>query len=100
MQTYNSDICSPESYTEKMHKGYAVYLTNGGYEYIIRHAKKADDFEFLVIEQLHDNAIKLVRQHCGKVYKVTEYTRANPYRRAVADMEKLYEQNQSEEHFQ
>lgn len=79
-------------YTDKMHNGYAVYLTNGGYEYIIRHGREVDGFEFLVIEQLHDNAIKLVRQHNGKVYKVTQYNGSDAYARAVDTMEKLTNQ--------
>lgn len=79
-------------YTDKMHNGCAVYLTTGGYEYVIRHGREIDGFEFLVIEQLHDGAIKLVRQHNGKVYKVTKYNGIDAYARAVDTMEKLHDQ--------
>ena len=79
-------------YTDKTYKGYAVYLTNGGYEYIVRHGREIDGFEFLVIEQVHDGAIKLVRQHNGKVYKVTKYNGVNAYKNAVNTMEKLHDQ--------
>ena len=79
-------------YTDKTHNGYAVYQTNGGYEYIIRHGRETGGFEFLVIEQLHDGAIKLVRQHNGKVYKVTKYNGIDAYARAVHTMEKLHDE--------
>ena len=78
--------------TDKVHNGYAVYLTSDGYEYIIRHAREADGFEWHVIEQLHDGAIKLVRQHNGKVYKVTKFNGVDAYQRAVDTMEKLHDQ--------
>jgi hypothetical protein len=80
--------------TDKTHKGCAVYLTNGGYEYIIRHGRECDGFEFLVIEQLHDGAIKLVRQYKGEVYKVTKYNGVAAYDRAVDTMEKLHNQQE------
>ena len=78
--------------TDKTYKGSAVYLTNAGYEYIVRHEREIDGFEFLVIEQLHDGAIKLVRQHNGKVYKVTKYNGVNAHKNAVDTMEKLHAQ--------
>jgi len=73
----------------KTHKGYAVYLTDGGYEYIIRHGRECDGFEFLVIEELHDGTIKLVRKYNGEVYKVTKYSGSDAYLKAVDTMEKL-----------
>ena len=79
-------------WTDKTYKGSAVYLTNGGYEYIVRHGREIDVFEFLVIEQVHDGAIKLVRQYNGKVYKVTKYNGVNAYKNAVNTMEKLHDQ--------
>lgn len=75
--------------TDKMHNGYFVYTTDGGNEYIIRHGRAASGFEFDVIEQLHDGAIKLVRKFNGAVYKVTKYNGADAYTRACAKMESL-----------
>ena len=76
-------------YEIKTHKGNAVYLTDGGYEYIIRHGRERDGFEFLVIEELSDGAIKLIRKYNGEVYKVTKYNGSDAYLRAVDTMEKL-----------
>jgi len=77
--------------TDKMYNGYFVYTTDGGYEYIVRHGREAEGFEWHVIEQLHDNAIKLVRMHNGKIYKVTKYNGVDAYARACAKMESLYD---------
>lgn len=79
----------------KMYKGCAVYETDGGYEYIVRHGRECDGFEWNVIEQLNDGAIKLVRKHRGKVYKVTFFEGADAYRRAVIEMEAAHDAMES-----